>query len=262
MHLAPADLSSVRQDGLSIRFGILGPVAYALVDVPPQGSVNTALERPCSRPHWGFVLAGDVTLHQAGRTTVLPVGHAFHIAPGGPEHQLKASGAAVISGFEPAENDPALTEAALVSNGFEIIVGDGIGPRTVPATSDGPVEPGVIDAESHLMSSLVLTRVRMGTSSGYTVEWCDLEHWGIVTAGRVAIEWEGDVEILGTGDFYYCPPGPPGHRITAADPATIVDLTPRASLEGAVRVAEWRRRTIVETQQAAGAGPVSVAALV
>jgi hypothetical protein len=136
------------------------------------------------------------------------------------------------------------------------------GATTVPATSAGPIEPGSIDAESRAMSDLVMTRARMGATSGYTAEWCDLEHWGIVTAGRVAIEWEGDDEILGTGDFYDCPPGPPGHRITAADPATIVDLTPRASLEGAVRVAEWRRRTIVETPRPAGAGPVSVATLV
>ena len=112
------------------------------------------------------------------------------------------------------------------------------------------------------MSSLVLTRTRMGATSGYTTAWCDLEHWGMVTAGRVAIEWEADVEVLGTGDIYYCPPGPPGHRITAADPATIVDLTPLASLEGTVRVADWRRRTIDETQRPAGAGPVSVATLV
>jgi quercetin dioxygenase-like cupin family protein len=262
MHLAPADLRSVRQEGLSIRFGILGPIAYALVDVPPEGSANTALERPCTRPHWGFVLAGDVTLHQAGRAIPLPVGHAFHIAPGGPEHRFEASGVAVISAFEPVELDADATEAALVAHGFEIGTGDGAGPRTVPATSGGSIEPGSIDAESHTMSNLVLTRTRMGATSGYTTEWCDLEHWGIVTAGRVTIEWERDVEILGTGDIYYCPPGPPGHRITAADPATIVDLTPLAGLESAIRVADWRRRLFEASQQPAGAGPVSVATLV
>lgn len=262
MHLAPAELRSVRQDGLSIRFGILGPVAYALVDVPPAGSANTVLERPCMRPHWGFVLAGDVTLHQAGRTTALPVGHAFHIAPGGPEHHLVASGAASISGFEPVEGDLDATEATLAAHGFEIVDGGRLGPRTVPATSAGPIEAGCIDAEPQLMSTLILTRTRMGATSGYTTEWCDVEHWGMVTAGRVAIEWEGDVEILGTGDIYYCPPGPPGHRITAADPATIVDLTPLTALENATRVADWRRRTLDETPRPDGSGPVAVAALV
>ena len=262
MHLAPADLRSVRQDGLSIRFGILGPVAYALVDVPPEGSASTALERPCTRPHWGFVLAGDVTLHQAGATIPLPVGHAFHIAPGGPEHTFEASGVAVISAFEPVELDADATEAALVAHGFEVGAGEAVGPRTVPATSGGPIEAGRVDADPHVMSHLMLMRTRMGATSGYTAEWCDLEHWGMVTAGRVAIEWEGDVEIVGTGDIYYCPPGPPGHRITAADPATIVDLTPLAALERTARVADWRRRTLEVTQVPAGAGPVAVATLV
>ena len=261
MHLAPADLTSVRQDGLSLRFGILGPVAYALVDVPPGGSRDTALERPCTRPHWGFVLAGDVTLHQAGRSIALPVGHAFHVASGGPEHHFEASGGAVISGFEPVEQDQDAIEAALLAQGYER-VDDDSGTRSVPATSIRPVEPGHVDADAHLMSQLVLTRVRMGATSGWTTGWCDLEHWGMVTAGRVAIEWEADIEVLGTGDIYYCPPGPPGHRITAADPATIVDLTPLASLKDGKRVAEWRRPTLDLAPRPAGAGPVAVAALV
>ena len=104
-----------------------------------------------------------------------------------------------------------------------------------------PIEDGDVDAEVHRMSDLVLTRVRMGTTSGYTSQWCDAEHWGMVAAGRIAIEWEDDVEVLGTGDIYYCPPGPPGHRITAADPATMVDLTPLTSLETVTRLADWRR---------------------
>ena len=262
MHLAPADLRSVRQDGLSIRFGILGPVAYVLADVPPDGSANTALERPCTRSHWGFVLSGEVTLHQADGTIRLPAGHAFHISPGGPEHHFEASGAAVISAFEPVKPDVDVTEAALVAHGFEIGAGEKVGPQTVPATSTGPIEAGRVDSDPHVMSHLVLMRTRMGATSGYTAEWCDLEHWGMVTAGRVAIEWEGDVEILGTGDIYYCPPGPPGHRITAADPATIVDLTPLAALERTARVSDWRRRTFEETRGPAGVGPVAVATLV
>jgi hypothetical protein len=260
MHLAPADLMAVRQDGLSLRFGILGPVAYALVDVPSSGSRDTALERPCVRPHWGFVLAGDVTLHQAGRTIALPVGHAFHVRSG-TEHHFQASGGAVISGFEPVEQDQDTIEAALLAQGYERFDDDS-GTRSVPATSVQPVESGQVDADAHRMSELVLTRVGMGATSGYATGWCDLEHWGMVTAGRVAIEWEADIEILGTGDIYYCPPGPPGHRITAADPATIVDLTPIRTIADGIRVAEWRRPTLDLSPRAAGAGPVAVAALV
>ena len=38
-----------------------------------------------------------------------------------------------------------------------------------------------------------------GERSGYTTGWCDAPHWGLVTAGRMAIEWEDDVEILSSG---------------------------------------------------------------
>jgi quercetin dioxygenase-like cupin family protein len=85
-----------------------------------------------------------------------------------------------------------------------------------------------------------MTRVRMGERSGYTSGWCDAPHWGLVTTGRLAIEWEDDVEILASGDVFYCPAGPPGHRIEAADPATFLDLTPIEALAG-TRIADWRR---------------------
>ena len=84
----------------------------------------------------------------------------------------------------------------------------------------------------------------------------------MVAAGRIAIEWEDDVEVLGTGDIYYCPPGPPGHRITAADPATMVDLTPMTSLETVTRLAEWRRPLLELARQSGAAGPVAMAALI
>jgi len=261
MHLAPADLRSVRQDGLSIRFGILGPVAYALAEVLDQGSGGTALERPCARPHWGFVLAGDVTLHQGGKAITLPVGHAFHVRAGGPEHHFEASPGAVVSGFEAVRPDMDASEAALVAQGYEILESDEA-PRIVPTTTSVPIEPGGVDAEAHLMSNLVLSRVRMGTTSGFISPWCDAEHWGMVASGRVAIEWEDDIEVLGTGDIYYCPPGPPGHRISAADPATLVDLTPTASLESVTRLADWRRPVLEMARRSGGAGPVAVAALI
>ena len=63
----------------------------------------------------------------------------------------------------------------------------------------------------------------------------------MVTAARLAIEWENDVEILSKGDIFHCPAGPPGHRLEAADPVTLIDLTPIEHLEAGGRVAEWRR---------------------
>jgi hypothetical protein len=262
MHLAPADLRSVRQDGLSIRFGILGPIAYALAEVLAEGSAGTALERPCTRPHWGFVLAGDVTLHQGGEVTPLPVGHAFHVRAGGPEHHFEASGGAIVSGFDAVRPDLDASEAALEAQGFAILPPDASAPRIIPTTPSQPIEAGSVDADAHLMSNLVLTRVRMGTTSGFASPWCDAEHWGIVAAGRVAIEWEDDVEVLGTGDIYYCPPGPPGHRVTAADPATLVDLTPLAALETVTRLSEWRRPMLDVARRRGMAGPVAIAALI
>ena len=262
MHLAPADLRSVRQDGLAIRFGILGPIAYAHAEVLEQGSAGTALERPCARPHWGFVLAGDVTLHQGGKAIALPVGNAFHVRAGGPEHHFEASPGAVLSGFEAVRSDVDASEAALIARGFEIVESPDAGTRIVPTTTPMPIEDGDVDADVHRMSDLLLARVRMGTTSGYTSEWCDAEHWGMVAAGRIAIEWEDDVEVLGTGDIYYCPPGPPGHRITAADPATIVDLTPLASLETVTRLADWRRPLLELARQSRAGGPVAMAALI
>ena len=89
------------------------------------------------------------------------------------------------------------------------------------------------------MSRFVLTQARFGPGSGYTSEWCDAPHWGLVTAGRIAIEWEDDLEIVAAGDVYHCEGGPPGHRLEAADPASIVDLTPTDRLGG--RLAAWRR---------------------
>jgi hypothetical protein len=57
----------------------------------------------------------------------------------------------------------------------------------------------------------------------------------------LAIEWEDDIEIVAAGDVYHCPAGPPGHRLEAADPASIIDLTPIAAFVGETRLAPWRR---------------------
>ena len=108
--------------------------------------------------------------------------------------------------------------------------------------------------------SLVLTEARFGPTSGYTAGWCDAPHWGLVTDGSIALEFEDSVEILGTGDVYHCPPGPPGHRVEAADPATILDLTPLALLESGRRISPWRR-PIPQEAERLEADPIAVASL-
>ena len=67
-------------------------------------------------------------------------------------------------------------------------------------------------------------------------------HWGVVTVGSIAIEWEDDVEVVGPGDVFHCPAGPPGHRIEAAEAATIIDFTPVEAARGDARVAGWRAK--------------------
>lgn len=42
--------------------------------------------------------------------------------------------------------------------------------------------------------------------------FCNVEHVGMVVSGQVAISMEdGEEVIVGPGDLFYVPPGPPGH---------------------------------------------------
>jgi quercetin dioxygenase-like cupin family protein len=243
MHVAPSDLRTVRQGGLVVRFAMLGSMAYALAEIPAGGSAGSSMEQPCSRPHWGFVIEGDLTfVSDGGRRQTIPAGRAFHVPAGGPEHHFETAGPALIAGFEPVEPDIDVSDRQLQAQGFELVTEDDAEAGVVvPIVETRELGVGRIDPKSWAMSGYRLTRVRMGERSGYTTSWCDVPHWGIVTAGRLAIEWEDDVEILQTGDVFHCPAGPPGHRLEAADPATIVDLTPIAALSTAGRVADWRR---------------------
>jgi hypothetical protein len=38
MHVAPDGLKTVRQDGITVGFAMLGPMAYILAEVPSTGS--------------------------------------------------------------------------------------------------------------------------------------------------------------------------------------------------------------------------------
>lgn len=259
MHVAPSDLRTLRQGGLIVRYAMLGSMAYVLAEIPATGSSGSSVEQPCEKPHWGFVIEGSFTFVTAGRRQTISAGRAFHVPAGGPEHHFETAGAALIAAFEPVESDRALSEQELAVQGFELVTDDDETGTAVPSIEIREVASGHIETESWAMSGFVLTRVQMGERSGYTSGWCDAPHWGMVTAGRLAIEWEDDVEILGAGDVYHCPSGPPGHRIEAADPATLIDLTPVAGLSTTGRIADWRRG-----QALAPAGPsrgIAVAAL-
>ena len=257
MHVAPIDLRAVRQGGISIRFAMLGAMAYVLAEIPDTGSDGTSLEQPCVRPHWGMVIEGELTFVTARRRLAIPAGRVFHVPAGGPEHHFVTSGAAVVAGFQPIETDIDVSEQSLAEQGFEVISDSRAVPIVPPVARRG-IGASQVGGESWRMPPYAMFRVTMGERSGYTSGWCDAPHWGIVTEGRLAIEWEDDVEILSKGDIFHCPAGPPGHRMEAADPATFIDLTPISALEADGRMAEWRRTFTIEATRTRG---IAVAAL-
>jgi quercetin dioxygenase-like cupin family protein len=240
LHVAPVDLRAFRQEGIVVRFSMLGSMAYVLAEIPPGGAGGTALDRPCTDPHWGFVVKGELTFVTDSDRETIPAGRAFHVPAGGPSHRFETRDAAILAGFMPMASDADVSDDRLVAEGFEPIE-MGAAATIVPAAVQRRVPAGKIRAESWPMSQLQLMRVGMGARSGYTLAWCDAPHWGVVTSGRLAIEWEDDIEILSTGDVFHCPAGPPGHRIEAADPAAFIDLTPVAAFASGERLADWRR---------------------
>ena len=257
MHVTPSELRILRQDRIQIRFALLGSMAYAVAELPDAGSAGSALEEPCVKPHWGFVLEGDVVFQAGDVRQVIPPGSAFHVRSGGAPHRFEVTGRARIAGFESIDPVVDISDEALAARGFEVSEGHAEGSASViPATLDPLLAPRQIDARQWRMSSLVLTQARFGPGSGYLSDWCDAPHWGFVTSGRLAIEWEDDIEIVSAGDIYHCPGGPPGHRLEAADPASIIDLTALAALTGGVRLADWRRNQ--GEPQASSAEPVSI----
>ena len=262
MHVALPDLRAVRHGGLVIRYTVLGSIAFVLVEVPDAGSTGTSMEQPSTQAHWALVIDGDITYEADGHALHIPTGHALFVPGGEPEHRLRASGGARIAGFQPIDPSVEISDALLTQQGFEILgpTASGTQPIVVPTSADGPTQPGVIDARTWSMPPYAMTTARFGPASGYTADWCDAQHWGLVTGGQLVIEYEHDVEIVAAGDVYHCPPGAPAHRLEAADPASIVDLTPIDAIVGDGRIAEWRRAALTQAVEA-DRGEVSVVAL-
>lgn len=240
MHVAPVDLRTLRQDGILVRFAMLGSMAYVLAEIPEGGSAGTSFEQPCTEAHWGFVIDGELSFVSGRQRETIAAGRAFHVPAGGPEHRFESAGAALVAGFAPVDPGIDVSDRKLVAQGFELVE-ERSSAMIVPAVASRLVPAGTIRTESWPMSGYLLTRVRMGERSGYTAGWCDAPHWGLVTSGHLAIEWEDDVEVLASGEVFHCPGGPPGHRLEAADPATFLDLTPIAAFAADLRLAEWRR---------------------
>ena len=262
MYVSPSELRILRQDRIQIRFALLGSMAYTVVELPDAGSIGSSLEEPCTKPHWGFVLEGDVVFHSGDVRQVIPPGSAFHVPPGGTPHRFEVGGRARIAGLESIDPAADTSDPALMARGSEVTDGHQAERAwVIPATMAPLLAPRQIVARQWRMSSFVLTQARFGPGSGYLSDWCDAPHWGFVTSGRLAIEWENDVEIVSAGDIYHCPGGPPGHRLEAADPASIIDLTPVAALGAGNRLADWRRQQGEPDPSSAGAVSIEVAGL-
>ena len=262
MRVTPSELRALRQGPTVIRFALLESMAFVVAEIPSGGTAGTSIEQPCVKPHWGFMIAGEATFETGRRRRVIRPGSAFHVRAGGPPHAFRTAGAAKIAAFEPIDRALDTSDAALAAQGFELVGPSGTDEATVIPTVVAPIlRDQAIDAHTWTMSSLQLTQARFGPGSGYTSSWCDAPHWGMVTAGRLAIEWEDAVEILAAGDIYHCPAGPPGHRLEAADPAAVIDLTPVGALGGATRIAEWRRRPAEAGLVTAAGEPITVASL-
>jgi quercetin dioxygenase-like cupin family protein len=260
MHVAPTELRTLRQDGIVVRFALFDRMAFVLAEIPSAGSAGTSVEAPCIKPHWAFVIDGELTFESGSRHQTVRAGSAFHVPAGGPPHRFRTAGSARLAGFEPIEEGLDISDSTLAERGFEILDNDSIPEATViPATLEPMSTPSRIEARSWEMSHLVLTEARFGPSSGYTSDWCDAPHWGLVTSGRVAIEYEHDLEIVAAGDVFHTPVGPPGHRIEAVEPASLIDLTPSQSLGADRRLAYWRRHPGVREPDPSE--PIAVAGL-
>lgn len=243
MRVSLRDLKGVAQGGMLVRYAILGPAAFALVELPDSGSRGTSLEEECQLEHWGMVLDGEVSLEGPSPRAFEP-GTAFHIA-GGLSHRFHAQGRSVIAGFVPVTEPIDETPAALRARGLEVV--RRMPPPHLPpallrvsGTRSRVESRGAIELETAEMGQWLFTRTTFGPLSGYTSGWCDLTHWGLVLNGDVVLNQEDDVEILTAGDVFYCPKGPPGHQFEVADQATIIDYTPIAEIDRGGRQEAWR----------------------
>lgn len=241
MHVTPNELRAVRRRDLVLRSTRLGPVAAVLAEVPATGSARTTLEDPCERAHWAVVLRGEVDLIRGRQRWQLVAGQAFYVPAGKPAHRFVASRRAVLAGFVPVAGRP---------------VGEGGGSVALAERNadPGPVPAGEVDATSVAAGAWVMTRSAFGPTSGYGTSWCDVPHWGIVVSGDAVIEYENDVEVIAAGDFYYCPPGPPGHQLEVADGAIVVAFTPREAVASGARISDWLAPAVLQ-QALSGASP-------
>lgn len=235
MRVSRRDLKAVRAGGLVTRYAVLDDGVFAIAEVPDGGTTGTMLEEPCTQEHWGLVLAGDLHL-DARRPRDFGSGTAFYVPPGR-SHRFVAGDRVVVAGFAPLTTPVDDSPESLRRQGMEPLRGlaaPDLPPPSVriEGSRTRSAETGRITTVSAVMGPWLFTRSAFGSLSGFAEGWCDLPHWGFVLDGDLVLDWEhGETELLGPGDVFYCPPGPPGHRIEVADTATMVDYTPLSAID-------------------------------
>lgn len=265
MHVTPSEFRAVRRDGVLLHFALLNDIAYVLATFPAAGSRGTWVEESCEQAHWAFTVSGGVELELGDERHELGPGTAFHL-PGGVPHRMFVPGEARLAGFDRVAPDAPTTDAELRRAGFDVVPpGRSQLTRSVAVHRARPErhpDDGEIVTASRRMGDLIFTRTRLGARAGFAAGHCDVPHWGLVTSGSLAIEWEDDIEVVTAGDVFLAPAGPPGHRIQAADAATIMDFTPVAAINSTARVATWRRAEIDKALAAKPGSRMELAALV
>ena len=152
-------------------------------------------------------------------------------------HRFRASSRVVVAGFAPVTEPIDESPEALQARGIEVLSRVGPPPprpgtMRVVGSRSRTIALGQIETETAVMGDWLFRRSTFGPQSGYAEPWCDLPHWGFVLDGNMVLHWESqDLELLGPGDVYHCPGGPPGHRMEVADSALVVDYTPMSALD-------------------------------
>ena len=224
MRISPTELQAVRRAGMLTRFGLLGPVAFIMVELSESGTVGTGLDEACLTDHHGLVTRGWFAVHHAdGRSETFKAGDAFYVPEGPPPHTFSGSPGCHVQGFAVVPADTDTSTEGLRALGFETAdTPDPVGPPPTTVTLRGSVDPfhrtGAIEVEGSRMGPWLFMRARFGPRGGYTSGWCDLTHWGLVLEGEVAIQRSDSTELAGRGDVYHVEPG---HRFTSPDGATI-----------------------------------------
>ncbi len=243
MRVALRELKAVRRSALLARYAQLGPVTFIHAELA-DGVSGTDLAQPCRQAHWGLTLHGELVVHGENDRTLGP-GTAWHV-PSGSEHTFDGEGRIVVAGFTPVpepidDSAPTLERLGLVR------VDPPGAPSALPAdfvplnSERHDLETGAIRVATAQQGAWVCMRASFGPRSGYASGWCDLPHWGLVLRGDLIVRYERSVELLGPGDVYYCPAGPPGHQFEVADSASIIDYTPLEDLERRdLRRSTWR----------------------